>query len=455
MAVFIGLPAGLILAISDARKRQRGAWTALIQAPIILGIGTLIFCAPVAIQVLSQPANWGLQEGQTNEYLMRGVGAVVGACLGLVISGMFMTNEFIVARASGVPLRGAQTPASSASLTDQNATPFDEDLYQRIRAELQKAGEPGSPSKGYGNARTLGLLIVTFLLFALLAAISMRKSEVAFLLGTLLLHEGGHYAGMRYFGYRDVRMFFIPFLGAAVAGEKKEAPPWQQAIVLLLGPLPGLLLGCGIYFAALIVPLEPWRAGAVWLVSLNFLNLMPLWPLDGGKLCQLLMFKRARLLEALATIVTAVGFAFLCLAPQWWCVAIIIALAVFLWAPRTYRRATAALVFQSHWTDLPFELRNLDDERMRDLFRLTRGSFGDKTLATQMKQVYERALEKPVGNSPGELALLGTYLGAILLALVTASVTPLSDDAGRWPLRIREHLGVPAEKTTAAEHWHR
>ncbi len=39
---------------------------------------------------------------------------------------------------------------------------------------------------------------------------------------------------MRALGYRDVRMFFIPFLGGAVSGKASGVAPYKQAF----GPMP-------------------------------------------------------------------------------------------------------------------------------------------------------------------------------------------------------------------------
>lgn len=38
------------------------------------------------------------------------------------------------------------------------------------------------------------------------------------LLPVLLFHEAGHYLAMKIFGYRNLKMFFIPLFGAAVTG---------------------------------------------------------------------------------------------------------------------------------------------------------------------------------------------------------------------------------------------
>src|SRR5262249_32626040 len=129
------------------------------------------------------------------------------------------------------------------------------------------------------------------------------------LVGVLLFHELGHFLGMRLFGYRDVSMFFIPFFGAAVTGRKDWAPVWQRAVVLLLGPLPGLVLGSALWVGLLKAEHPFICEAAGWLIALNLLNLVPIEPLDGGRLVNLLLFFRHPRLEAAALCLSAVTVA--------------------------------------------------------------------------------------------------------------------------------------------------
>ncbi len=291
--------------------------------------------------------------------------------------------------------------------------------------------------------------LITLVLFALLAALAFRLDEVAVLIGVLLLHELGHFLGMRYFGYRDVQMFFIPLFGAAVRGEKKGVPAWQETIVLLLGPVPGLLLGCAIYFVDffLLDPAEPHsllRMAAGMLVVINFLNLLPFEPLDGGRICNRLLFSRLRWLEAVTVVLATVGLIFVCLQPSWICLALSAAFALFVLAPARYKMATAGMALQARWPEMPAEFADLSEAQWRDLFCSTRERFpkadpkklaaNPKLLADQMKIIHQRALQRPE-SGPVTLALFSVYLAAIALGVVTASVTHLQDDAGRWPIR--------------------
>jgi hypothetical protein len=311
------------------------------------------------------------------------------------------------------------------------------------RAQLPPAALPPAPSPWRR-------LLLSFVWFVLLGVLVLTPVELAWLIGVLLLHESGHFFGMRYFGYRDLQMFFIPLFGAAVRGEKRGVPAWQEAIVLLLGPLPGLILGCGIYFLDLAVSQPILRTGATWLVAINFLNLLPFEPLDGGRFCNRLLFSRFRWLEAVTVVLATVGLAFVCWGRGWICLALSGAFALFVLAPARYRTATAAAALQSRWPDLPPQLADLSDEHWRDLFTITRGQFGSnpKLLAAQMKDVHTRALLQPASGG-ATLGLFAVYLTALLLGIVTASATRLGEDTGRWPIRIKHQVtgtvdGVPS-----------
>jgi stage IV sporulation protein FB len=105
----------------------------------------------------------------------------------------------------------------------------------------------------------------------------------------VMLHELGHFFAMKYFRYSDLGIFFIPLLGAYVSGTKREVSQKQSAIILLAGPLPGIILGIilylldenssGLYFLEI-----SFSRIAVLMIILNLINLFPVYPLDGGQL---------------------------------------------------------------------------------------------------------------------------------------------------------------------------
>jgi Zn-dependent protease len=294
-------------------------------------------------------------------------------------------------------------------------------------------------------------LLLSLYWFVIVELVVLTPGDMVWIVATLALHESGHYLGMRIFGYRDVHMFFVPALGAAVSGQKPGVPGWQEGIVLLLGPLPGLVLGCSIYLLDLVVPLPLLHRGATWLVALNFLNLLPFEPLDGGKLCNRHLFSRFRWLEVVTVVLGTVGLVLVCWGPAWICLALSGVFALFVLAPARYKMAGAAADLQARWPQLPAQWHDLSEEQWHDLFRAARGSRNSKKpflqldplaaqmvvdgVVAQMRALHARALLRPE-SARATLAILAVYLSALALGIGTASFTRLRDDAARWPFLV-------------------
>ena len=105
----------------------------------------------------------------------------------------------------------------------------------------------------------------------------------------VIFHELGHFFAMKYFRYNDLGIFFIPLLGAYVSGTKREVSQKESAIILLAGPLPGIVLGIGCYLLwqqnhSLSVGSVSLYTVSILLIILNLINLLPVYPLDGGQL---------------------------------------------------------------------------------------------------------------------------------------------------------------------------
>jgi Zn-dependent protease len=106
----------------------------------------------------------------------------------------------------------------------------------------------------------------------------------------ILLHELGHLLAMQLFGYRNTSMLFIPFFGGVAMGKNEQATLSQKFWVLILGPLPGILLGIIMLSTSNINSSWFWSKGfGLWMVGINLLNLLPIYPLDGGKIVSLLL----------------------------------------------------------------------------------------------------------------------------------------------------------------------
>lgn len=105
----------------------------------------------------------------------------------------------------------------------------------------------------------------------------------------VMIHELGHFFAMKFFRYNELGIFFIPLLGAYVSGTKREVSQKQSAIILLAGPLPGIIIGSALYLVDqhsaghYLFDISYERIGLLFVI-LNLINLFPIYPLDGGQL---------------------------------------------------------------------------------------------------------------------------------------------------------------------------
>ena len=144
---------------------------------------------------------------------------------------------------------------------------------------------------------TLLILLVSGVLFYLIGSAAWNWKTVALLIPILLFHELGHYLAMRAFGYRNLRMFFIPLFGAAVTGRNYNVAAWKKAVVSLMGPVPGIGVGIALGIAAYVMGQKVLLEAAALMVFINGINLLPILPLDGGWNLHAIVFSRHYVLD--------------------------------------------------------------------------------------------------------------------------------------------------------------
>lgn len=132
--------------------------------------------------------------------------------------------------------------------------------------------------------------LISLAVYLLLGYYIFKRWELLLLItAVVMLHELGHFFAMKFYGYNDLGIFFIPLLGAYVSGSKREISQKESAVILLAGPLPGMILGIIFYLLwqqdpSLHIGTTSFRMIAFLLIVLNLFNLIPIYPLDGGQL---------------------------------------------------------------------------------------------------------------------------------------------------------------------------
>lgn len=100
----------------------------------------------------------------------------------------------------------------------------------------------------------------------------------------LFVHELGHAIQLRREGIRSSGIVFIPFLGAAIAMKEMPRDAAMEARVGIAGPILGTVGAGAVHLAALATGSDLLLALAFTAYFLNLFNLVPVSPLDGGRI---------------------------------------------------------------------------------------------------------------------------------------------------------------------------
>lgn len=130
-----------------------------------------------------------------------------------------------------------------------------------------------------------------------LAAISMIGYSYMFswefaalIMVSLFVHESGHVWAMRHCGMHVKGIFFIPFIGGAAVTDSAFKTRSDEVFVALMGPVWGLLLSLGTAIPYFITKNPLFAAAASWMAMINLFNLLPINPLDGGRVVKSIAF---------------------------------------------------------------------------------------------------------------------------------------------------------------------
>lgn len=323
--------------------------------------------------------------------------------------------------------------------------PAKEEQYQKARAELLLSEDPRAKNNWWL------LLIITAAVFIFFQQGNLGPIQIGVLLGILVFHELGHVIAMRWFGYTDVRMFFIPFFGAAVMGKKHAAPAWQQAWVALLGPLPGLVVALAGYLVLRDdLPHGAWYV-IVMLVALNGFNLLPLGFLDGGRFFSIILFSRNAWVEATMQVVSA-GLLGLLAYYQHSIYLGVLAFFMLLGTPLIFRKGLMVARLRQTGIQLPMTIEQLQPLHIRMLFAATYDVLGGakadaKLLAANMRELHHRVLVPPPGW-PATVGFLLIYLLACAIAF-GAIALPVYDRQQLMKEYLDQHIKLVFPKQMA------
>lgn len=128
--------------------------------------------------------------------------------------------------------------------------------------------------------------LITFVLFFLsLCYVFNLGWKLALIVSlSLAAHEYSHVLAMRIMKIPVKAVLFIPLLGAvAIGGGKRMWTRREECFIALAGPLAGYLTVLPVYFLWTISGNPIFAAGMFYIIVINLFNMLPLSPLDGGR----------------------------------------------------------------------------------------------------------------------------------------------------------------------------
>ncbi|SDP69571.1 hypothetical protein SAMN05216303_106151 [Rhodoferax sp. OV413] len=170
----------------------------------------------------------------------------------------------------------------------------------------------------------------TMLLSVFVYAISYGWAYAIGIVGLLFVHEMGHFIAAKNRGLAVGAPVFIPFVGAWISLKTVDLDPETEAYVGLAGPMLGTAGAFLCYLYAQESGQKLWLAIAYTGFILNLFNLIPLTPLDGGR------------------IVSVVS-------PKLWLLGVPLLCGVFFWKPSPMLLIIAVLAAPKVWAAIKGE----------------------------------------------------------------------------------------------------
>lgn len=158
---------------------------------------------------------------------------------------------------------------------------------------------------------TLGALLVGWVGVAALSGHQGWMETFALALvffGSVLAHEVGHMLAARAFAVRTFQILLLP-IGGVAQMERRALSPFEDLLISVAGPAVNLVVGGLVFLPALLLADDLLLKVAIINLALGLFNLIPAFPMDGGRVLRAVLTELWGARSAL-TPTLAVGFAF-------------------------------------------------------------------------------------------------------------------------------------------------
>jgi stage IV sporulation protein FB len=155
------------------------------------------------------------------------------------------------------------------------------------------------------------------IIFIIISVITGTFIELFIILSIVFIHELGHFLMARHFKWRIRGMMLWVFGGVLDTDEHGNRSIKEETLVTIAGPFQHVVIHLLLFFLALIpmVPDNIIETAVHYNAIILFFNLIPIWPLDGGKLFMLILsknlpYKKAYEITIISSIIVSISLLF-------------------------------------------------------------------------------------------------------------------------------------------------
>lgn len=123
-----------------------------------------------------------------------------------------------------------------------------------------------------------------------IAILTARFQELLVLFSIIFIHEMGHGVVAHFFSWRIKKISILPFGGVAEMDEHGNRPLKEELLIIAAGPFQHLWMAILMFalFKMNVLTLDFFNLFMGYNVMILVFNLLPIWPLDGGKILHIL-----------------------------------------------------------------------------------------------------------------------------------------------------------------------
>lgn len=106
----------------------------------------------------------------------------------------------------------------------------------------------------------------------------------------IVIHEYGHLTAMKQQGIKTKGIYLIPFFGGAAVSSESFKSFYKERYISIMGPVYGFLTMIPLYILYIYTNDVLWIGLISFVALLNLFNLLPINPLDGGRIIKSIAF---------------------------------------------------------------------------------------------------------------------------------------------------------------------